>query len=193
MMNSRTYQLSSHPNETNEDDDTNFSRSLIRRLAAEQLVDSQSRALGLPVRLPGYPAGTRAVQMAGALPERRRGNGGPAEVDQFLAVFGKPPRLLPSECERSCEPSMGQAFQMMNGPVLNDLLDSKENCLGELLASAKPDREILNEAWWRCLSRSPSEPEFSAALQRLNSASNKREALEDIFWSLLNSKEFLFR
>lgn len=192
VMNSRTYQLSSAPNETNLEDETNFSRAVPRRLTAEQLVDCQSRALGQPVRLGGYPLGTRAVQMAGALPERRRG-GDQLEVDQFFAIFGKPPRLLPTECERSCEPAMGQAFQMMNGPMLNELLASETNCFATLLASGRPDDEILDDLWWRCLSRAPAQAELAAAGKHLATSSDRRAALEDITWGLLNSKEFLFR
>jgi hypothetical protein len=190
IMNSRTYQASAIPTETNAEDEANFAKSLLRRLTAEQLVDSQSRALGLPVRLAGYPIGTRAVQMAGSLPERRRG-GGSADVEQLLATFGKPPRLLPTECERSTDPTMGQAFQMMNGPVLNELLDSKENCLAALLE--KPEDQILEELWWRVIGRAPTAPEAQAAKKHLAETSNRREAAEDILWGLLNSKEFLFR
>jgi hypothetical protein len=190
ILNSRVYQLAAEPNSTNHDDESNFSRSIVRRLSAEQLIDSQSRALGLPIRLAGYPVGTRAAQMAGALPERRRG-GGNTDVDQFLAVFGKPPRLLPSECERSCEPAMGQAFQMMNGPVVNELLESKENCLQKVLD--RPIEEAINELWWKCLSRAPSAAEAAKARGHLTAGSDRRAALEDIAWSLLNSKEFLFR
>lgn len=192
VMNSRTYQLASEPNETNADDETNFSRAIVRRPPAEALVDSQSRALGAAVRLPGYPRGSRAAQMAGALSERRRGEG-LSEADQFLAVFGKPPRLLPSECERNCEPTMGQAFQMMNGPVLNEALDAKENVLAELASSSRPSAEIVDDLWWRCLSRAPSAVESARAIEHLSSAKEKRPALEDLAWSLLNSKEFLFR
>lgn len=190
IMNSRVYQLASEPNETNADDETNFSRATVRRLAAEPLLDSQGTALEAPAELSGYPAGHRSVQMAGALSERRRGES-LAEADQFLAAFGKPPRLLPSECERSCEPSMGQAFQMMNGPVLNEQLGRKYNVLAKLAGEAP--REAIDELWWRCLSRGPAPAEAAAALQHLGQAKDKRAALEDIAWSLLNSKEFLFR
>lgn len=192
IMNSRAYQLASEPNESNAEDETNFSRALVRRLPAEPLLDAQSRALGMPARLNGYPRGTRAVQMAGALSERRRGES-LSQADQFLASFGKPPRLLPSECERSCEPAMGQAFQMMNGPVLNDLLGAKENVLAELAASDRPHSEMVNDLWWRCLSRPPSAAEAARAAEHLAKSGDKREALEDLAWSLLNSKEFLFR
>ncbi len=192
IMNSRTYQLSSIPNETNGSDEANFSHSLVRRLSAEQLLDSQSEALRVPAHFVGNPLGTRAVQLAGALAERKRDEH-KSEVDQFLASFGKPPRLLPTECERACEPTMGQAFQMMNGPVLNEMLAAKENALGKLLASEKSNEQIVTDLYWSVLTRAPSGGELSKLVSYLGDAQDRRAALEDIAWSLLNSKEFLFR
>ena len=192
IMNSRTYQLSAVTNATNADDEANFARAYPRRLTAEQLLDSQSRALGVPLDLAGYPAGTRAVQLAGSIPERRRGEGN-VQAEQFLASFGKPPRLLPSECERSCEPTMGQAFQLMNGPVLNEMLASKENIIAQLLGSDSTPEQKLTTLYWRTLSRTPSESELSTLASHLTKHTDRRAALEDILWSLLNSKEFLFR
>ena len=192
IMNSRTYQLSSEPNETNLADETNFSKSQLRRLTAEQLLDSQSQVLGAPANFSGYPEGTRAAQLAGALPERRRGEGR-AEVDQFLASFGKPPRLLPSECERSCEPTMGQAFQLMNGPMLNEMLSKKENVLDRLIQSGASNETIISELYWSALSRPPTATEVSHVEEHVAKQKDRRAAFEDVSWGLLNSKEFLFR
>src|ERR1044071_909793 len=97
IMNSRSYQLTSDPNDTNQDDETNFSHALLRRLTAEQLLDCQSEVTGAPTKFVGYPLGYRAAQLPGALPERKRDQK-QTEVDTFLAEFGKPPRLLVSEC-----------------------------------------------------------------------------------------------
>ena len=192
IMNSRTYQLSAEPNETNHAGEANFARSYLRRLTAEQLLDSQARVLEFSLKFSGYPEGTRAVQLPGALSERRRGEGR-ASVDQFLASFGKPPRLLPSECERSCEPTMAQAFQLMNGPVLNEMLAAKENVISKLLESGKPANEIVRELTWRTLSRAPTEAELAKFSVHLGAEKPSRAALEDALWGLLNSKEFLFR
>ncbi len=192
IMNSRTYQLASTPNDTNEADDSNFSHSVIRRLGAEQLIDSQSAVLEVPAHFIGYPFGTRAVQLAGALAERKRDEH-KSEVDQFLASFGKPARLLPSECERACEPTMGQAFQMMNGPVLNEMLAEKNNAIDKLIASAHSNEQIITDLYWSALTRAPSAEELAKFSSYLADAKDRRPALEDILWSLINSKEFLFR
>jgi hypothetical protein len=190
IMNSRTYQLSAAPNETNASDEASFARSYVRRLTAEQLIDSQSEALDVPTDFAGYPKGTRAAQLAGALPERRR-NEGRADVEHFLASFGKPPRLLPSECERSSEPTMGQAFQLMNGPVLNEMLEAKRGLLDQLTDKDIP--ATIAALYWNILGRAPTTEESSKFESHLKTHEQKRAALEDLAWSLLNSKEFLFR
>jgi hypothetical protein len=192
IINSRTYQLSTEPNQTNAEDEINFSHSVLRRIAAEPLLDCQSQVLGVPIRFPGYPLGTRAVQVAGALSERRRGEGR-SEADQFLASFGKPPRLLPSECERSCEPTMGQAFQLMNGRLLNQLLAGKENIISRLMETKLSDEEIIIEMYWTSLSRAASAAELKHLSDYVRDHADRRAALEDVTWGLINSKEFLFR
>lgn len=192
IMNSRTYQLSTVPNDSNAADESNFARAYVRRLAAEQLLDSQAQVLDVRLKLTGYPPGTRAAQTAGALSERRRGEGR-ADAEQFLASFGKPARLLPSECERSCEPTMGQAFQMMNGPVLNEMLREKGNVVDQMVSSADLVEHRVEKLFWSALSRAPSEVELQKLSEHLGDGANQRAAFEDIVWSVVNAREFLFR
>jgi len=192
IMNSRTYQLASEPNETNADDESNFSHAFVRRLGAEQLLDCQSQVAGVPLTFAGYPVGLRAAQLPGVRPEskgKRRSNQG----DQFLEIFGKPPRLLTTDTERSCECNMGQAFQMISGPTVNELLTKKENRVSRLLATGMSNREILAELFWTTLTRPPTQEELDNLLPGLEAATDRRAELEDILWGLLNSKDFVFR
>jgi hypothetical protein len=192
IMNSRTYQLASEPNETNQSDEANFSHALVRRLSAEQLLDSQSQVAGVPLKFNGYPVGMRATQLPGVRPEsksKRRAN----QLDQFLETFGKPPRLLTTDTERSCECNMGQAFQMISGPMVNELLAEKENRVSRLLATGRSNREIIQELFWTALARPPANQELDNLLPNLEGAQDRRAELEDILWGLLNSKDFLFR
>lgn len=192
IMNSRTYQLASEPNDTNESDQNNFSHTLIRRLGAEQMLDSQSEVAGVPLHFSGYPVGMRAAQLPGVRPEskgKRRAN----QLDQFLETFGKPPRLLTTDTERSCECNMGQAFQMLSGPTITELLGEKENRVTRLLAEPKSNQEILEELYWTALTRRPGKSEVQALLPILETAQNRRTECEDLVWALVNSKEFLFR
>jgi len=192
VMNSRTYQLSATPDESNRDDDLDFSRAYVRRLTAEQLLDCQSEVVGVPVKFNGYPPGLRAAQLPGALSERRRDQK-MSEVDSFLETFGKPPRLLTCECERSGDTTMGQAFQMISGPAINELLDAPTNRLGRLLSSGKSDRDIVEELYWTALTRPPADKELNRVTALLEKSNDKRRALEDVTWALLNAKEFVLR
>ncbi|MEO8426039.1 MAG: DUF1549 and DUF1553 domain-containing protein [Verrucomicrobiota bacterium] len=192
IMNSRTYQLASEPNETNGDDESNFSHPIVRRLGAEQLLDCQSQVAGVPLTFAGYPVGMRAAQLPGVRPEskgKRRANQG----EQFLEIFGKPPRLLTTDTERSCECNIAQVFQMISGPTVNELLTKKENRVSRLLTTGKSNREILTELFWTALTRPPTNEELGNLLPGLESATDRRAELEDILWGLLNSKDFVFR
>lgn len=192
MMRSRTYQLSAVPNETNRDDQINFSHALVRRLSAEQLADAVSYVTGVAISYNGYPLGVRAGALPGVRAIRFRDKR-PSRGDAFLTLFGKPPRLETCECERSNETTLSQAFQLISGPLVNDLLRDSENRLGRLLGSQRTDAEIVEELYWTALSRPPTEDEQSAALAHLERASSRRVGLEDLAWSLMNANEFLLR
>lgn len=192
ILSSRTYQLSSVPNDTNREDESNFSHALVRRLSAEQLADSLTRVLATPLEFNGYPTGTRAAQLAGvrAIPLR---DAAPASGDQFLTVFGKPPRLQACECERADDPTLAQTFQMVSGPILNELLTRDNNRLRTWLdSSAEPDA-LIDEVFWTILSRAPLPTERATVRKHLASSENRRATLEDVVWSLLSSPEFVLR
>jgi hypothetical protein len=190
IMGSRTYQLAAEPNGTNADDEANFSRGLVRRLAAEQLLDSMSKALAAPLEIEGYPDAQRLAQV----PEgRKHYHPIKDDLDRFELAFGKPPRLLPSECERTCEPTVGQAFQLISGPVIQGLLARSGTRLDGWLRSGKPVREVAAEMFWTALSRPPTVVELERTEEHLATARDQRRAVEDVMWALFNSKEFLFR
>lgn len=192
VMTSRTYQLSSEPTPENAEDTQNFSHTLPRRLSAEQLLDTQHQVLGVPVRLKGLPEGTRAAQLPGGSPVRRN-DVRMAGPEKFLAMFGKPARLMACECERSSETTLGQTFQLISSPEINSLLTQPENRIGRLLSGEVSDQGIVTELYWTALSRPPSESELSTAAQRLALVTSKRAAAEDLAWALLNAKEFVLR
>jgi len=170
----------------------NFSHAGVRRLTAEQLLDAQNQVAGVPLQFNGYPVGMRATQIPGVLAMRKRDKR-PSEGDQFLEVFGKPQRLLTCECERSIDTSMGQAFQLISGPGINELLTEKDNRLSKLLASGVSHEAIIEDLYWTALSRPPARKETDEAVTLLKKAKNRRHALENVTWALLNAKEFVLR
>ncbi len=192
IMASRTYQLSSEPNATNLADNRNFSHAHPRRLTAEQLADAISQVLEVPLDYDGYPRGTRAIQLPGVRGLRSK-QIRPDDGMQFLAVFGKPPRLQACECERNNETTLAQTFQLVSGPLLNELLGREKNEIGKLLAANKTPQEITNSLYESALSRTPTEAERTAINRLLVETNNPRRVYEDLVWSLLNSHEFLLR
>ena len=88
---------------------------------------------------------------------------------------------------------MGQAFQLISGPTINELLADSANRLSHWLSSDKANAEILEELYWTALNRPPNETERNQTLAYLGKAKDRRLALEDVTWGLLNAKEFVLR
>jgi hypothetical protein len=192
ILNSRTYQLSAVPNDTNRDDEANFAHALVRPLQAEQLLDALAQVTSVPVSFNGYPRGLRVGQMPGLHVDGGR-NQRQTEGERFLASFGKPERLLSCECERSDDTTLGQAFQLITGEMLNRMLREPDNRLGQLLAANASEEAILEEVYLGALCRWPAPAERSKGVAFLQRAKERRAALEDLMWGLVNAKEFLLR
>lgn len=188
---SRAYQLDSLPNETNADDETNFARALPRRLGAEQLLDSIHLALGGQPRFEGYDRPMRAAQVPGVRAVYRPK--APTHGDTFLHLFGKPPRLTNSDTERANDTSLAQVFELTSGGTLNTLLTEPKNALAPLADPALEPAVAVDRLYWSLLTRAPGGEELSAYTEHLTRAADRRQALEDIAWSLVNAKEFLLR
>ena len=192
IVRSSTYALSTSPNDTNAGDDRNRSRATVRRLDAEPLIDSLALVTGAPPRFNGYPEGVAARQIPGINAVRDR-DASPSEGDRFLGLFGKPPRLLTCECERSGETTLSQAIHLISGPLVHEMLARPGNRLDEWLESGASHREIAEDLWLTAIARHPSALELATAVGYLDGAEKRREALEDLTWSLVNSKEFILR
>ena len=134
---------------------------------------------------------SRAGQIPGArfITKSRK----PSAVELFLKEFGKPPRATACECERSNESSLSQIFTLTSGPGLDQMLRKEDNRLGELIHSGKSAPEVLADLYWHTLSRPPSQAEAAKFVPAIEQAPDRRAALEDIMWGLINAKEFLLR
>jgi hypothetical protein len=182
IMNSRTYQLCSTPNATNAADERFFSRAIARRLPAEVLLDAISQVTGSPEAFPGFPSGTRAVQIG---TQRRR--------TPFLTVFGQPARESACECERTGDTALGQSFELISGQSIDTKLKRPDNRVGKLIAAGKSNAEIVTELYLTALTRFPTKRELARFEAHVTSRPERRQGLEDAVWALVNSKEFLLR
>ena len=183
ILQSQTYQRSSVPVPGNAADTRFYSRYFPRRLMAEVLLDAMSQVTGAPTKFKGYPETWRAVQ----LPD--------SNVDSyFLRTFGRPERNNTCECERSSDPSVTQVLHMANGDTLNQKLTAKGNRIEKLLAENTPLEKIVEQGYLSALSRYPSDEEKEKFLKVIGEGSDKerRALIEDMYWALLSSKEFVF-
>lgn len=179
---SRTYQLSSKPNVTNDKDEQNYSRALFRRLDAEVLLDMVSQTTGIPENFHGMPSGYRAIQLWDS------------KVNHyFLKVFGRPVRATACECERNAGPSVSQVLHLLNAPEIHAKLGHEGGAIARLERAFKDDAALVDELYLTFYSRLPDARERSVALEFLRRpAVPRRQAVEDLAWSLLNSLEFVF-
>ncbi len=114
-------------------------------------------------------------------------------AEKFLKPFGKPERLLTCECERSDDMGLSQTAQLIAGELVNSLLTEPENRLGKMLDQQTATNEMIETLFLAALTRKPTPSEAEKLGSYLDKASNRRQALEDIAWGLINSKEFLLR
>lgn len=178
---SMTYQRSSLTNESNVGDKRNFSHAMVRRVRAEVLLDAVSQVTSTPNKFQGLPLGARAVQIADG-----------AVTNYFLTTFGRASRTTVCSCEVKMEPTLSQALHLMNGDAVHENI-KKGKVVANLMKEGKTDKEIVEDLYLRCFGRPPLEKETVAINQALAESADSRQAvLEDVFWALLNSKEFYF-
>ncbi|MGL4465074.1 MAG: DUF1553 domain-containing protein, partial [Planctomycetia bacterium] len=196
ILKSDAFQRSSRPTADQEGPmaelaEANFARAVVRPLPAESLLDAVDQALDAPTEWKNKEV-RRAVQLPGvAFGDRKKKTTDAGGA--FLRVFGKPSRLLSCECERGEGVTLGQSLQMMNGELVRRKLELGENRLDRLVKE-KDAAAVVDELYLATLSRRPSDAERQAAAAHLAvNEKNRRAALEDVAWALLNSKEFLLR
>ncbi len=156
---------------------------MIRRVRAEVLLDSISQITNTQEKYKGLPKGARAVQIAD-------GN----TTNYFLTTFGRATRATVCSCEVKMEPNLSQALHLINGETVHARIQQGK-IVADLLAEQKPHTEIIDALYLKALSRSPTKVEQEKLLTAVTEGktpADQKLILEDIFWALLNSKEFIF-
>jgi hypothetical protein len=180
ICNSQTYQRTTERNESNMTDERNFAHGNVRRIPAEMLLDCITQATGTQDKFPGLPLGARAVQVA---------NG--ATSTYFLTTFGRAKRDTVCACEAKTDPTLSQALHMLNGATVQGKIQS-----GGLVAAALKEGlappQVIERIYIRTLSRKPQPEEVDRLMAVVGQSQSPQAGLEDVFWAVLNSREFIF-
>ncbi|MBN9123085.1 MAG: DUF1549 domain-containing protein [Planctomycetes bacterium] len=177
---SQTYQRSTQPTKTNEGDTRNFARGAIRRIRAETMLDVITQVTDTKNKFQGLPLGARAVQIA---------DGGVSTY--FLTTFGRPTRETVCSCEVRLEPTLSQSLHLLNGSTVEPKI-AQGNIVGKMLQEKKTPAQIVEHLFVRCLSRAPKPDELKTLVAIVEASKDKKQALEDVFWAIMNSREFMF-
>ena len=184
ILQSETYQRSHATLPENQADQRFLSHRQPRRMKAEVLLDAISQVTGVPTVFKDLPANTRALQLPDAY-----------VASYFLDTFGRPNRILTCTCERSDEPSMTQVLHLTNGKTIQEKLEAPEGRISRLIQAGDSTQSLIESLYLSAFARYPDEKERARLDNVLAQVSGeeKRSAIEDLFWSVLTSKEFLFQ
>jgi len=186
VLNSNTYQLSSKPvsrqSKFAPNSEPYFTNHSVRMLSAEQLLDAITAVTGISETFPGYPRGTRAIELAEGAIEH-----------PFLKAFAKPVRDVTCECAREDDPSLSQVIHLLNNRDVVQGIKSSESRLGQWLASGKTNDEVVELVYLATLSRRPTTAEREVIHRHLSASSDRAAGFYDVQHALLISNEFLLR
>jgi hypothetical protein len=180
ICNSHAYQRSTERNDSNMADERNFAHANVRRIPAEQMLDCICQVTNAHDKFRGLPLGARAVQIADG-----------QVSTYFLTTFGRAKRETVCACEAKTDPTLSQALHMLNGSTVHGKI-SRGGLVKSLLAEKKPPEQIIESLYIRSLSRKPTPEEMENLMAVVKQAENPQAGLEDVFWAVLNSREFVF-
>jgi hypothetical protein len=181
ILNSRAYQLSAETLPENEQEHRYYSHCYARRLPAEVLDDAVSAVTGVPDTFKGYPRGIRAVQ----LPE-------PGVDSYFLTIFGRSERVTACACERNGDVSLPQVLHLHGGEDVLKKVRSDQGRLAAMLKDEPDNAKVTEQLFVLAVARRPTPAEVDAVAKALAAGDGREDVFRDLFWALLNSKEFSF-
>ena len=178
---SEAYQRSAATNASNEADTRNYAHATVRRIPAESLLDCITQVTEADEKFRGLPLGARAVQIADG-----------QTSTYFLTTFGRSPRTTVCEDEATTDPSLSQALHLLNGATVNSKIAQGKVVERMLNDDKLTPEQVIDQLFIRCLTRRPTDQEKKDLLVAVTQADNPQRGLEDVFWALLNSREFVF-
>jgi len=183
---SRTYQLSAVPNEFNKHDKQTYARYYPKRMGAEVLFDAVCQVTNSFTNFPGLPTDKHAPKRAIMLPDE-------AFQSYFLDVFGRPQRLSACECERVSEANLAQALHLLNSDEVQNKLAAGNGRADQLAKDARPHAEKIEEMFLWAFARKPTEKDMEVAMAHIKKhEKDVKIAYQDLLWTLINCKEFVF-
>jgi hypothetical protein len=183
---SRTYQLSSEPNELNKHDKKDYARYYPRRMSAEVLFDAVCQVTDSPTTFNGLPRDSHSPHRAIMLPDE-------SFQSYFLDVFGRPQRISACECERVTEANLAQALHLLNSEEIQGKVSRGGGRADAMAKDPRPDTEKVEELFLWTVGHKPNDKQLHLALEHIQAnEKNKKSAYENILWALINTKEFVF-
>jgi hypothetical protein len=180
ILTSRAYQLTSATLPENQTDRRFYSHYYAKRMSAEVLLDAISQVTGVPDAFPGYPVGIRATQ----LPD-------PGVESHFLKLFGQSDRVTACACERNGDVTLPQLLHLQNGASVVEKIRSADGRLAKLTQEMTDNATLVETLFLTAMGRRPLESE-TRTVARMLEGSDRAEVIRDLFWALVNSKEFVF-
>jgi hypothetical protein len=144
------------------------------------LLDCLSQVTQTKEKFRGLPLGARAVQIADG-----------ETSTYFLTTFGRAKRETVCACEATTDPTLSQALHMLNGEAVQGKI-AQGGVVKKLLEQGQTPEQVIESLYIRCLCRKPTADEREKLLALVTAAENPQAGLDDVFWAILNSREFLF-
>lgn len=196
IANSQSYQLSPAPNEHNVGDNQNYSRFIPRRLTAEIFLDSINDVTEMKDTFSNQEATVTRVLH---LPDDTYNT-----QIRFLETFGRPKMDSASDAARKTEATVSQSLAMINSKEILSRISNSKGRAQRLAGSKDTIQSQVDELFLNAFSRYPRGDERTRAIKHIQSAiekagdnkslqvTSKKEAIEDLLWALINTKEFMF-
>lgn len=154
-------------------------RAMSRPLSAEVFLDAVAQVSGVPEVFEGRPVGTRAIQLPG-----------PVAAAPALDALGRCSRERTGESQGGVSGGLAQALHLIQGSAIQGRLGRGR--VADWVSRGTPAGAIVDELWLRAFSRTPEAKEKALWVARIEAAGDRREAVEDLMWAVLNSAEFGF-